>query len=145
QSRSGLSNFECDVACQSPSRVTYETSFISFEDDLLDVYGDPNVTGKVGTDIQDGKCTWLSVRAAQKLRGKPDMSDFKEHYGKSAPESIANIRELLEKLKIRDEFSNFQRIFAEKVKSDIEQLPLRLSALRPVLLDVLNKLIDRKK
>ncbi|XGW22172.1 hypothetical protein V3C99_004842 [Haemonchus contortus] len=127
-------------------RLAYRIGFLfQSQDDLLDVYGDANVTGKVGTDIQDGKCTWVSVRAAQILRRKPEMNVFKEHYGKSNSESVAIVKELFDKLKIRDDFLKFQSDFSEKVRGDIDGMPLRLSALRPVLLDILNKLIDRKK
>ncbi|KAE9414257.1 hypothetical protein Angca_000495, partial [Angiostrongylus cantonensis] len=70
---------------------------------------------------------------------------IKENYGRRNPENVDNIRRLLYQLDIQEDFMNFEKKYSDKLRNDINQVPLELSPLKPVLHAVVTKLLGRKK
>ncbi|XP_030766531.1 farnesyl pyrophosphate synthase [Sitophilus oryzae] len=95
--------------------------FFQIQDDFLDCFGDPSVTGKKGTDIQDGKCSWLAVVALQ--RATPDQRKImEEHYGRSEPESVETIRRLYEELCLPNTYAIYEEESYNIIKTHIQQI-----------------------
>ncbi|PSN57541.1 Farnesyl pyrophosphate synthase, partial [Blattella germanica] len=95
--------------------------FFQVQDDYLDCFGDPEVTGKIGTDIQDGKCTWLAVVALQ--RATPEQrAMFAECYGSKDPEKVAAVKELYEQLGLPSTFAIYEEESYNIISTHIQQV-----------------------
>ncbi len=69
------------------------------QDDYLDCYGDPKMIGKIGTDIQDHKCTWLLAQALL-IVNSAQRKVIEENLGHEEPEKVAAIKALYNELDI---------------------------------------------
>lgn len=56
--------------------------FFQVHDDFIDCFGDPATTGKIGTDIENNKCSWLAVVCMQRANNE-QKEIMKECYGKN--------------------------------------------------------------
>ncbi|GMN36686.1 hypothetical protein TIFTF001_006220 [Ficus carica] len=74
--------------------------YYQVQDDYLDVYGDFQVLGKPGRDIEDFKCSWLVVKALE-LSNKEQKKILHENYGKSDPTSVAKVKALYKDLDLQ--------------------------------------------
>lgn len=67
--------------------------YFQIQDDYLDCFADPEVLGKVGTDIQDNKCSWL-VCTALKAVSPEQKAIIVANYGRDDATCIEEIKKL---------------------------------------------------
>uniref|UniRef100_A0A2K6MC71 Farnesyl pyrophosphate synthase n=1 Tax=Rhinopithecus bieti TaxID=61621 RepID=A0A2K6MC71_RHIBE len=78
--------------------------FFQIQDDYLDLFGDPSVTCKFGTDIQDNKSCWLVVQWATPEQYKI----LKENYQQKEAEKVARVKALYEELDLPAVFLQYE-------------------------------------
>lgn len=90
-------------------------------DDFLDVYGDSNVTGKIGTDIQDNKCTWLSVEAMLRCDVEQKQA-LVDNYGKQDPADVLKVKALFDSIDLPRLFRKWDVEMVTKVGIMVEEV-----------------------
>ncbi|XP_055610732.1 farnesyl pyrophosphate synthase [Uranotaenia lowii] len=95
--------------------------FYQAQDDFLDCFGDPAVTGKIGTDIEEGKCTWLAVVCMQRA-SEEQKEIMKECYGSSDPEKVARVKKLYEELGLPTTYAIYEEESYKMIKTHIQQI-----------------------
>lgn len=93
------------------------------QDDYLDCFADPKVIGKIGTDIRDGKCSWLVVTALE--RATPEQrAIIQANYGRGEgePKAEAAIKALYREMDIEAVYRKYEKETMEAILGQIEQL-----------------------
>ena len=79
----------------------------------MDCFGDPNTLGKIGTDIEEGKCSWLAMKFME-LASDQELKTFKEIYSK--PGSTAEISNMYRAAGLDLEYDRLQEATKESLK-----------------------------
>ena len=81
--------------------------YFQIQDDYLDNFGRPEVIGKIGTDIQDNKCSWLINQAL--VRASPDQLEIlKANYGRKDAEKEAEVKKVYVDLKLDQLYRDYE-------------------------------------
>ncbi|XP_043688981.1 farnesyl pyrophosphate synthase 1-like [Telopea speciosissima] len=117
-------------------------TYFQVQDDYLDCFGDTAVIGKIGTDIEDFKCSWLVVRALE-LSNEEQKKLLYENYGKVNPDCVAIVKALYKDLDLQGAFAEYESNSYKKLISSIEAHPSK--SLQAVLKSFLGKIYKRQK
>jgi farnesyl diphosphate synthase len=115
--------------------------YFQIQDDYLDCYGDPEITGKIGTDIEDNKCSWLIVQAIAKAT--PEQKAILEaNYGRRDAKYVACVKNLYAQLHIKEIFEQYEEECYEKLMSMIDSL---VSLPKSLFIEFCERIFKRKK
>ncbi|KAF6153825.1 hypothetical protein GIB67_001058 [Kingdonia uniflora] len=117
-------------------------TYFQVQDDYLDCYGAPEVIGKIGTDIEDFKCSWMVVQALE--RANEDQKKLLyEIYGNADPACVAKVKALYKDLNLEGVFAEYESKSYHKLISSIEAHPSE--KVQAVLKSFLGKIYKRQK
>ena len=118
--------------------------YFQVQDDYLDCYGTPEQIGKIGTDIVDGKCSWLVVQALS-AAGADERAVLEAHYAKKDAKSEEKVKALFEKLNLSKKYAEFELQSQEEIRAMIERhFGTSESVPKEVFLSLLQKISKRK-
>ncbi|XP_034677612.1 farnesyl pyrophosphate synthase 1 [Vitis riparia] len=116
--------------------------YFQVQDDYLDCFGDPQVIGKIGTDIEDFKCSWLVVKALE-ICNEEQKKTLYGNYGKAEPANVEKVKALYKDLDLQGVFLEYESKSYETLVSSIEAHPSK--AVQAVLKSFLGKIYKRQK
>lgn len=116
--------------------------YFQIQDDYLDCYGNPDIIGKIGRDIEDGKCSWLVVQALKKVT-LDERKLLDENYGKDDQKKVQIVKDLYEKLGLQTLFEEYEKQSYLNICDMIKHHPNGFP--RELFMFLVNKIYKRNK
>ena len=116
--------------------------YFQIQDDYLDCYGNPDIIGKIGRDIEDGKCSWLVVQALKKVT-LDERKLLDENYGKDDQKKVQIVKDLYEKLGLQALFEEYEKQSYLNICDMIKHHPNGFP--RELFMFLVNKIYKRNK
>ena len=118
--------------------------YFQAQDDYLDAYGSPEQIGKIGTDIQDNKCSWL-VNAALDRASPAQREVLDRNYGRKDGEMEKKVKEVYAELRLDKVYAEFEEETVKKIRTLIEEVDESEGLKKGVFESFLEKIYKRSK
>ncbi|KAI9208198.1 isoprenoid synthase domain-containing protein [Polychytrium aggregatum] len=116
--------------------------YFQVQDDFLDCYGDPKVIGKIGTDIEDNKCSWL-INQALAIASAEQRQVLDNHYGRRDAESVKIVKGIYTDLSIKEIYGRYEEDSYKRISALIEQID-ESQLPREMFVNFMNRIYKRK-
>ncbi|WPH03837.1 ERG20 farnesyl diphosphate synthase [Acrodontium crateriforme] len=118
--------------------------YFQVQDDYLDNFADPSVLGKIGTDIQDNKCSWL-VNQALKICTPEQRKVLETNYGRKDKACEAKVKTLFDELNLKEKYEQYEEARVTEIKQKIAELDESEGLKKEVFEEFLRKIYKRSK
>ncbi|KAJ5888345.1 farnesyl pyrophosphate synthetase 1 [Penicillium taxi] len=120
---------------QARKLATALGEYFQIEDDYLDVFGDPHITKKIGTDIQDNKCTWVINEAIIRCSDK-QLCELQKTYGRNDTKLVSRAKDVFKELGIETIYEHLE----ETQTANIEEMIANIDESEGLKQDVFTQL-----
>lgn len=118
--------------------------YFQIQDDVLDCFADPEVLGKVGTDIQDNKCSWLVVQAL--AHASPEQRELLvRDYGKHDDEAVERVKALYRELELYQQYERYEEDSYRRLRERIDTVAAGGRVPGAIFDSLLHKIYKRSK
>ena len=118
--------------------------YFQAQDDYLDAFADPTVLGKIGTDIQDNKCSWLVNQALKKVTLE-QRKVLEDNYGQKDSEKEAKVKALYHELELQKFYEQWEQERVDDLRAKIDTVDESEGLKKEVFETFLMKIYKRSK
>ncbi|KJX92137.1 farnesyl pyrophosphate synthetase like protein [Zymoseptoria brevis] len=118
--------------------------YFQVQDDYLDNFADPSVLGKIGTDIQDNKCSWL-VNQALKIATPEQRKVLEQNYGQKDIKAEAAVKQVYNDMQLQEVYTKYEDSRVGEIQEKISNLDESEGLKKEVFEEFLRKIYKRSK
>jgi farnesyl diphosphate synthase len=144
-----LAMYYTGVATEKNLKIAHDIlipmgEYFQVQDDYLDAFADSSVLGKIGTDIQDNKCSWL-VCQALKLASPEQRQVLEQNYGRKDAVKEAAVKKLYNELNLEDVYKKYEEKSVGEIRELISKVDESDGLKKEVFEAFLRKIYKRSK
>ncbi|KAF3481322.1 uncharacterized protein GIQ15_04081 [Arthroderma uncinatum] len=129
---------------QAESILVPMGKYFQIQDDYLDAFADSSLLGKIGTDIQDNKCSWL-VNQALNMCSTEQRKVLDENYGRKNEECEKKVKALYHELGLEKVYQEYEEAQVADLQRRIADVDESQGMHKGIFEEFLKKIYKRSK